>query len=83
MMALGSYIQNINVFLKTGAHSERSAMLNKAVEMARDVHSTIDASNYTPLPAATNFDAIARIYKEQMAIFASAQQDIQKMVISL
>lgn len=81
--ALGNYIRNTNVFLKTGAHLERSAMLNKTVEMARGVHGTINLESNAATFTATDFDTFARCYKEQVAIFAAAQQDIHKMVNSL
>lgn len=58
-------------------------MLNKTVEMARSVHGTIKLENNSSTIVATEFDAFARCYKEQLDIFASAQQDIHKMVNSL
>lgn len=81
--ALGNYIRNTNVFLKTGAHLERSAMLNKTVEMARGVHGTINLENNAGTISPVDFDAFVRCYNEQVAVFASAQQDLHKMVISL
>lgn len=81
--ALESYIRNTDAFLKTGTHLERFLMLNKTVEMARGVHGTINMENRAPNFTATDFDTFARCYKERLAVFAAAQQDIHKMVISL
>lgn len=81
---LQQFKSNAELLLKNTDHFKRSTMLNKTVQMAANVHDTIN-QNHTAVRHLTDipFKKFLQLYEGQEKNFSNARNNIEKLVSTL